>query len=185
MALPLIVAGVAARAAAKKVATTVAKKSAAKAKSNTVVKKVSKGIENQKFKKIKEESNDFYKIARAVGRGEDPVKAAKALNKKLSKGTIKSLETAKLGDAPLLSRSQLTQISAKSKISPKAIAENISKKKYKTKVGTPSSVKTKDGVFTVSKTPTGKVKVTDPKGKSTKLPRGKTAQSYFTNQRPR
>ena len=79
MALPLIVAGVTARAAAKKVATTVAKKSAAKAKSNTVVKKVSKGIENQKFKKIKEESNDFYKIARAVGRGEDPVKAAKAM----------------------------------------------------------------------------------------------------------
>jgi hypothetical protein len=51
MALPLIVAGVAARAAAKKVATTVAKKSAAKAKSNTVVKKVSKGIENKNLKR--------------------------------------------------------------------------------------------------------------------------------------
>jgi hypothetical protein len=185
MALPLIVAGVAARAAAKKVATTVAKKSAAKAKSNTVVKKVSKGIQNQKYKKIETDTTAFAKVARAVAKGEDPVKAAKALNKKLSKGTIETLRTAKYNDTPLLSKSQLAQISGKSKISPKVIAENIAKKKDKPKVATPSSVRTKDGVFTVSKTTTGKIKVTDPKGKSTKLPRGKTAQSYFTNQRPR
>jgi hypothetical protein len=71
------------------------------------------------------------------------------------------------------------------KVSPKKIAQAVAEKKSKTKVATPSSVRTKDGVFTVSKTTTGKIKVTDPKGKSTKLPRGKTAQSYFTNQRPR
>ena len=45
----------------------------------------------------------------------------------------------------------------------------------------PSYIKTKEGKFNITKTPTGKIKVTDPKGKSTKLPRGKAAQSYFNN----
>lgn len=170
MALPLVVAGVAARAAAKKVATTAAKKVAKNAAKKAAKKEVDYTV--------------LGTVAKAVSKGQDPVKVIKGLNRKVNKETLKDLTTSSINGVPLLSKSQLDKLIGP-KVSPKKIVEAVAKKKDKPKVATPSSVRTKDGVFTVSKTTTGKIKVTDPKGKSTKLPRGKTAQSYFTNQRPR
>jgi len=166
MAVPLIVAGVAARAVAKKVAKKVATSAAKKAAKKDVDYKV------------------VGAVTRAVSKGQDPVKFIKSLDKKVNKQTLRDLTKASINDVPVLSPRQLDKLIGP-KVSPKKIAQAVAEKKSKTKVATPSSVKTKDGVFTVKKTPTGKIKVTDPKGKSTKLPRGKTAQSYFTNQRPR
>jgi hypothetical protein len=166
MALPLIAAGVVARSAAKKVATKVATSAAKKAAKKDVDYKV------------------VGAVTRAVSKGQDPVKFIKSLDKKVNKQTLRDLTKASINDVPVLSPRQLDKLIGP-KVSPKKIAQAVAEKKSKTKVATPSSVKTKDGVFTVKKTPTGKIKVTDPKGKSTKLPRGKTAQSYFTNQRPR
>jgi hypothetical protein len=166
MALPLIAAGVVARSAAKKVAKKVATSAAKKAAKKDVDYKV------------------VGAVTRAVSKGQDPVKFIKSLDKKVNKQTLRDLTKASINDVPVLSPRQLDKLIGP-KVSPKKIAQAVAEKKSKTKVATPSSVKTKDGVFTVKKTPTGKIKVTDPKGKSTKLPRGKTAQSYFTNQRPR
>lgn len=166
MAVPLIAAGVVARSAAKKIAKKVATSAAKKAAKKDVDYAV------------------VGAVTRAVSKGQDPVKFIKSLDKKVNKQTLRNLTTASIDDVPVLSSRQLDKLIGP-KVSPKKIAQAVAEKKSKTKVATPSSVKTKDGVFTVKKTPTGKIKVTDPKGKSTKLPRGKTAQSYFTNQKPR
>ena len=162
MALPLIAAGVAARAVAKKVVKEVAKKSVKKASKKEV------------------DYSVMGAVTKAVSRGEDPVKFIKSLDKKVNKQTLRSLTKSSINDVPLLTPRQLDKLTG-SKVSPKKIVQAVVEKKSKPKIATPKSMKTKEGVFTVKKTPTGKIKVTDPKGKSTKLPRGRAAQSYFNN----
>ena len=166
MALPIIAAGVAARVVAKKVATKVASNAAKKAAKKDVDYKV------------------VGAVTRAVSKGQDPVKFIKSLDKKVNKQTLTDLRKSSINDVPILSASQLNKLIGP-KVSPKKIVQAVTEKTYKPKQATPAKIKTKEGTFKVTKTPTGKVKVTDPKGNSTKLPRGRAAQSYFTNQRPR
>jgi hypothetical protein len=179
MALPLIVAGIAARAAAKKVATKVASNAAKKANA--------RGLKAAK-KPTNKVGTKADRIARKELQGQTNLikNASPSRPNRTRGGSLGAMK--KYGNFGVATakrnRDEATELfNINKKLNP--VSKKNTPKKDKPKVGTPSSVKTKDGVFTVSKTPTGKVKVTDPKGKSTKLPRGKTAQSYFTNQRPR
>ena len=56
-------------------------------------------------------------------------------------------------------------------------------KPVKVKYATPSSVKTKEGKYTVKETKTGRIKVTNPKGKTITLPKGKSVQEIMGTRR--
>ena len=51
-------------------------------------------------------------------------------------------------------------------------AERKKKKTKQAKTATPSFIKTKEGKFTITKTKTGKTKITNPQGKTVTVPRG-------------
>jgi hypothetical protein len=51
-------------------------------------------------------------------------------------------------------------------------AEKSKTKQKPVKTATPSFIKTSEGKFTITKTKTGKIKITNPKGKTVTVPRG-------------
>lgn len=54
----------------------------------------------------------------------------------------------------------------------KLAAERSKTKQKAVKTATPSFIKTSEGKFTVTKTKTGKIKITNPKGKTVTVPKG-------------
>ena len=54
----------------------------------------------------------------------------------------------------------------------KLAAEKSKTKQKAVKTATPSFIKTNEGKFTITKTKTGKIKITNPKGKTVTVPRG-------------
>ena len=179
MALPLIVAGVAARAVAKKVATNAAKKVA----TNAAKKANTRGLKAAK-KPTNKVGSKADRVTRKELQGETNLikNASPARPNRTRGGSLGAMK--KYGDFGVATakrnRDEATELfNINKKLNP--VSKKNTPKNEKPKIGTPKSMKTKEGVFTVTKTPTGKIKVTDPKGKSTKLPRGKAAQSYFNN----
>jgi hypothetical protein len=69
------------------------------------------------------------------------------------------------------------------KLTPAQRKKNLEKlekaKKVNAKSATPSYIKTPEGKFTITKTKTGKVKITSPKGKTVTVPKGQSVQKII------
>lgn len=78
-----------------------------------------------------------------------------------------SSKVAKESQLPLAERRKLS----KERLA-KLATERSKTKQKPVKTATPSFIKTDEGKFTVTKTKTGKIKITNPKGKTVTVPRG-------------
>ena len=74
----------------------------------------------------------------------------------------------------------LKEINKRTKSEVKEAKRESKVKPSKVKTELPSSIKTKEGKFTVTTTRTGKIKITNPQGKTVTVPRGTnvTAMAY-------